>query len=136
MAGVNAIRVRFEGLQALDRALRRADLDLHALLRANLIEAADVVAHEAQSIAEQKGLRRSGDMIRLIQPFAGVGRAGVRSTSRHRGYPYPKRLEFEGRGGNSYGPDASLLPALDEKQGELEARADVLLDRFVEVAAS
>jgi hypothetical protein len=124
------IIVRFEGLAALDRALKRCDLNLRAGLRAELIDAADVVAQEAQSIASSKGLRQSGDLIRKIRAFAGVGRAGVRSTAVHRGFAYPRRLEFEGRGGSTYGPRATLLPALEAKTDEVEAKAEGLLDKF------
>lgn len=129
---VNDVRVSFQGLAALDRALGKADKNLRSGLRDDLREVAGVVAQEAQSIAEQKGLRRSGDLIRKITPFALTGRAGVRSTSIHRGYAYPRRLEFEGRGGNAYGPDASLLPALDAKGAELFDLANRLLDKFAD----
>lgn len=125
------IVARFSGLRELDRALGVASKDLRAVLRQDLKEVAEVVAEEARRIAEEKGLVRSGDMIRKIQPFAYTGRAGVRSSSIHRGYRYPRRLEFEGRGSDSYGPKASLLPALDEKQEDLFIAAEALLDRLM-----
>lgn len=130
MAGVNSIRVQFQGLAALDRALGKADKNLRTGLRAELREDAQVVADEAKRIAEQKGLHRSGDLIRLIRPFALTGRAGVRSSAIHRSFPYPRRLEFENRGTAKYGPDATLLPALDAKEDELAARSELLLERF------
>lgn len=120
----------FKGLKALDRALGKADVDLRAGLREQLRSDAEIVAEEARTIASRKGLRRSGDLIRLIRPFALTGKAGVRSSAVHRGFRYPRRLEFEGRGGNTYGPRASLLPALEAKEAEIEARAETLLDRF------
>lgn len=123
--------VGFSGLRQLDRALGRADKDLRTILRLDLKEIAEEVAAEARSIAEQKGLVRSGDLISHIQPFAYSGRAGVRSSSVHRGYAYPRRLEFQGRDGDTYGPDATLLPALDEKKDDLFVRAEALLDRLV-----
>lgn len=129
---VNDVRISLQGIAALDRALGKADKNLRSGLRDDLKEVAGVVAAEAQSIAEQKGLRRSGDLIRKITPFAFVGRAGVRSTSIHRGYAYPRRLEFEGRGSNTYGPNASLLPALDAKGDELFDLASRLLDKFAD----
>lgn len=129
---INDIHVSFQGLAALDRALAKADVNLRAGLRVELKAVAGVVATEAQSIAEQKGLVRSGDLIRKIQPFAFIGRAGVRSTSIHRGYAYPRRLEFEGRGSDTYGPDATLLPALEAKGDELFDLASRLLDKFAE----
>lgn len=129
---MDRIVVRFQGLRALDRALGKADVDLRTGLRVELRTVAGVVAKEAQRIAEQKGLRRSGDLIRRIQPFALTGRAGVRSTSVHRGFPYPRRLEFENRGGSSYGPRATVLPAMDAKEDELVTLSEGLLDRFAE----
>jgi hypothetical protein len=124
--------IRFEGLKEFDRALGRADKEQRKRLRAGLKDIAEVVASEARSIAESKGLRQSGDLIRGIRPFAGVGRAGVRSSARHRGYPYPRRIEFEDRGGSTFGPRANVIPAVDAKANEALARADRLLDRIVD----
>lgn len=123
---------RFEGLADLDRALGIANRNLQAGLREELRHIADEVADEAQRIASQKDLRRSGDLIRKIRPFAAGGRAGVRSGAIHRGYPYPRRLEFESRGSNTYGPRATLLPALDAKTPDVQAGAERLLDRFAD----
>jgi hypothetical protein len=123
--------VRFRGLREFDRALGKANKDLRTILRRDLKEIAAVVAVEARAIAEDKGLRRSGDLISHIQPFAYTGRAGVRSSAIHRGYAYPRRLEFEGRGADEFGPRASLLPAVEAKQEILFASAEALLDRLV-----
>lgn len=134
--GINEIRVSIEGLDALDRALGKADKSLRAGLRKDLKEVVEIVAEDARSIVERKGLRQSGDLIKGIRAFALTGRAGVKSTAIHRGCGYPKRLEFEGRGGNKFGPNASLLPAVNEKSSELETRAEQLLDRFASDFAS
>lgn len=123
--------VTFGGLREFDRALGKANKDLRTILRKDLKEVAEVTAERAREIAEQKGLVRSGDLVRKIQPFALVRGAGVRSSSVHRDYRYPRRLEFEGRGMNRYGPRASLYPAVDETKGEVFARAEKLLDRLV-----
>lgn len=123
--------VRIGGLRDFDRALGKADKDLRTVLRNDLKEIAMVVAEEAVTIAEQKGLVRSGDMVRRIAPFSLVRGTGVRSSSRHRGYAYPRRLEYEGRNGDEYGPNASLLPAVEAKKDELFALADGLLDRLM-----
>lgn len=128
--------VRFSGLRELDRALGKADKDLRTILRDDLKEVAEIVAVEARRIAQEKGLVRSGDMIRKIQPFSLVKGTGVRSSSIHRGYRYPRRLEFQGRDGEPYGPDASLLPAVDAKQAEVFAKAQLLLDRLMVDLAS
>lgn len=124
--------VRFKGLKELDRALGKADKELRSGLRTTLREIADTVAVEARSIAESKGLRESGDLIRGIKPFALMGRAGVRSGAVHRGFAYPNRLEFEGRKGNSWGPRASLYPALERKQDDVNLKAERLLDRIAD----
>lgn len=123
--------VRFDGLRQLDRALGKANKDLRTILRKDLKDVAEVAAVRAREIAEEKDLRRSGDLIRKIQPFALVRGAGVRSSSVHRDYRYPRRLEFEGRGTNEYGPNATLLPAVEEVKGEIYLKAESLLDRLM-----
>ncbi|HXO86436.1 MAG TPA: hypothetical protein VN803_13030 [Gemmatimonadales bacterium] len=123
--------VRFDGLRELDRALGRTNKDLRTVLRRDLKEVAEVVAVEARQIAQQKGLVRSGDLVRMIQPYALVRGAGVRSSALHRGYRYPRRLEYEGRDGGAYGPDATVLPAVEHKQAELYAKAEELLDKLM-----
>lgn len=123
--------VRFDGLRELDRALGKADKDLQKILRQDLMEVASVVAEYARGLAQQKGLVRSGDLIYGIDPFANASGAGVRSSAIHRGFRYPRRLEFEGRGSNVYGPRATLLPAFDLGQGEALQNAENLLDRLM-----
>ena len=123
--------VRFDGLRELDRALGRTNKDLRTKLRADLKQDAEVVAVEARNIAVSKGLYRTGDLVRGIQPFALVRGAGVRSSAVHRGYRYPRRLEYQDRGAEPYGPDATLLPAVENKKAEIIARADALLDRLM-----
>jgi hypothetical protein len=123
--------VRFDGLRELDRALGRTNKDLRAILRRDLKQDAEIVAVEARQIARSKGMVRSGDLVRMIQPFALVRGAGVRSSAVHRGYRYPRRLEYEDRGGGEYGPHATLLPAVEAKKAEIIARAELLLDRLM-----
>lgn len=125
------VGARFTGLREFDRALAKADKDLHKILRADLKEAASVVAEYARGIAQEKGLRRSGDLIFGIDPFALASGTGVRSSAIHRGFRYPRRLEFEGRGSNTYGPRATLLPAFDLGEGEALQNAENLLDRLM-----
>jgi hypothetical protein len=124
--------IRFEGLREFDRTLSRADKGLHKHLRTALKDIAELVASEARGIASSKNLRDSGDLISGIKPFAAAGRAGVRSSARHRGYPYPRRLEFQGRGGSTFGPRASVIPAVDAKADQAIKRADSLLDRLMD----
>lgn len=86
-----------------------------------------MVAVEARAIAEQKNLRQSGDLIRGIRPFARTGSAGVRSGATHRGYPYPKRLEYDPRLGGAH-----LNPALDRKESEVYERMERLLEEIAD----
>lgn len=122
---------RFSGLRELDRALGRTDKDLRTILRNDLRAVAEIVAAEARHIAHEKDLVDSGDLVRMIQPFALVRGAGVRSSATHRGYRYPRRLEYENRDGAEYGPHATVLPAVEEKKGEVYAKAELLLDRLM-----
>jgi hypothetical protein len=125
---MSEVGVRFRGLKALDRALSKADKSLRTKLRDRLREAADIVAVEAREIAESKGLRDSGDLIRGIQPYALTGRAGVRSGAVHDGFAYPRRLEYEGGAGGAYGPRAHLNPAVERKENEILSHMEGLLD--------
>lgn len=124
------IGVRLHGLKALDRALGKADKNLRKNLRNELRSVAGEVAVKARTIAEAKGLRKSGDLIRGIRPFALSGRAGVRSSASHGGYEYPRRLEFEGRGSGRTGPRASLYPAVEASEGEIERGIERVLDNL------
>lgn len=126
------IRFTFKGLRALDRALGKADKNLRTALRGDLKTVAGQVARKAQDIAEQKGLRETGDLIAGIRPYALTGRAGVKSTAVHRGYPYPLRLEYGRRMGYRYGPDASLNPAVEASRSEIERGLEVVLDHLAD----
>lgn len=128
---MSEVGVRFRGLRELDRALGKADRTLRSGLRARLREAGQVVAVKARQIAESKGLRDSGDLIRSIRPFAVTGRAGVRASATHHGYAYPMRLEFEARAGGTYGPRAFLNPAVEAKEHEIVEG----MSRFLDVVA-
>jgi hypothetical protein len=119
---------RIRGLRELDRALRRADKDLHDRLRTRLRAIATEVAAEARAIAGRKGLRKSGDLIAGIKPFVRAGSAGVRSTAVHDGYDYPRRLEYEARGAQPFGPRATLGPAAADPHNNAIEMAERLLD--------
>lgn len=119
--------VRFRGLKELDRALGKADKTLRKELRGRLREAAGVVSVEARAIAASKGLRDSGDLIRGIRPFVRTGSAGVRSGAMHRGYAYPKRLEYDPRLNGAH-----LNPAVTRKEAEIHERMERLLDEIAD----
>ena len=131
MAQVEAIRV--EGLGPLVRDLGRMRKELRKGLQDELKDAAEVVAERARSIAEEKGLRVSGDHVAGIRTFAKTAVVGVRAGATHRGFAYGKRLEYEGRGGGSYGPRASLLPALEQTRDQVVRRVDGVLGRVEDI---
>lgn len=132
MAKKPVVGVHFEGLAAFQRALRKADTRAAAFVKLGFKAVAADVAADARTVAESKGLRKSGDLIRGIVPFSQIGRAGVRSRAKHDGFNYPKRLEYEGRGGGRYGPNASLIPAVDEAEPRIERAAEEVLNQMVD----
>jgi hypothetical protein len=125
---------RFAGLRQLDRALGMSNKALRKVLRDRLRDAAGIVVAESKALAEAKHLRRSGDMIASIRPFAAgasgrrSGSAGVQVTARHGGYAYPRRLEYQGRAGGPYGPLAFVNPAIEAKGDEIVADLARVLD--------
>lgn len=118
------------GLKELDRALGKADKNLRTDLRDRLRDVADTVASEARNVARSKGLRDSGDLIAGIKPYVVSGGAGVRSSAVHRGFAYPNRLEFENRFGGVYGPRASLFPAIERSQKDIERDLEQVLEHL------
>jgi hypothetical protein len=124
--------VEVKGLKELDKALGRADKELRKELRGKLKNVADVVAQEARSIAAQKTKKRTGALVRGIKPFSLSGKAGVRSSAVHGGFPYPKRLEFEGRRGAKFGPRASLNPAVDRNEDRLYKATEQALNEMAQ----
>jgi hypothetical protein len=131
MAGSRSpVDFQVKGLKELDRALGKADKNLRKNLRDHLRDVAGDVATKAREVASSKGLRQSGDLIGGIKPYALTGKAGVRSTAAHGGFAYPRRLEFEGRGGGPWGPRASLNPAVQASAGDIERGIERVLDQI------
>lgn len=124
---MSEVGVRFQGLRELDRALGKADRTLRDGLRDRLRDAGQVVAVEARSIVQSKQLVASGDLLRSIRPFAVSGRAGVRASARHRGFPYPQRLEYEDGGRRAF-----LNPAVDRKETQIMRNMEHLLDQVAD----
>lgn len=130
--------VRVEGIRELVQAFGRIDRGLRGELQSELRELADSVARRAQAIAEQKGLRKSGDLIRTIRPAVRGTVALVRAGATHRGFNYPRRLEYEGGRRASSDPTwfrapgsrSFLAPALDDKTEDVVAGVEDLLDRL------
>lgn len=122
------VAARIDGLAEFQRALRKADKRLAAFVRVGFREVAAEVATEARAIAEGKGLRESGDLIAGIAPFSRQGGAGVRSRAIHRGFNYPRRLEYE-----SDGLRATLGPAVIKHSPQAEAKAAAVLEAIVDI---
>jgi hypothetical protein len=108
------IGLEVQGLRELQRALRKADRDLLTGLRSKLRGVAAITATEARALAAAKTQRGTGDLIRGIKPFVVAGGTGVRSSAIHRGFAYPRRLEFEhgGRRASLYPAYQRTLPAV------------------------
>jgi hypothetical protein len=138
------VSIEVEGIHDFNSALGRIDRRLQRELTAGMREIAGKVARRAQAIAEEKGLRQSGALIRGIKPGVRSGGAVVRETAlRMTGkgapYKYPGIYEFGGgkrpegsapsfRGA---GPRAFLKPAADdEREGGVQIVTS-LLDRLI-----
>ena len=68
---------------------------------------------KAQAEAERKGLRASGELIRLIKPSATNVAVAVVASAKRAGFSYPSVYEYGGRGKvNATGPRAFLRPGL------------------------
>jgi hypothetical protein len=126
--------VQVRGLRQLDRALGATDKALRRKLRDRLKQAAAIAAEATRELIESKDLIESGDMLGSVRPFAAgatgrkPGSGGVIVSATHRGYAYPKRLEYEGRDSSGYGPRAFVHPAIQEVSGEIVADLTHLLD--------
>ncbi len=123
-------RVRIEGLREFRAALRKIDPVLNKGLREGLKDAAQIVAYEAQRRAPV----RSGATRASVRAFATGNRAGVRVLARRAsraypaGYPYPRRLEYEGGGRRAF-----VGPALEAKRDEVVRRLEYALDDVAEI---
>lgn len=140
-----ASAVEIEGLREFRAALRRIDPALNKGVREGLKDAAQIVAYEARRRAPV----RSGMLRSSIKGFASGNRAGVRVTARRispsypGGYPYPRRIEFEGGvagtirgvGGTTAGPRAFVAPALEAKREEVIRRLNFVIDDVAEIWA-
>lgn len=118
--------IRVEGLRETTAALGRLDPELRKGMRKELRGIGRLVSDEARSIAG--GFAQTGDTRRGVKPTVRGTTAIVRSTASHRGFNYPRRLEFEtgGRG------RPHLAPALDRKRGQVVERIEELVDRVID----
>ncbi len=135
MAAPTAIRV--EGLAELRAVLRRIDPALNKGVREALRDGSQIVAYEVQRRAPV----RSGRLVGSVRAFTSGNRAGVRvnatraSRAYPGGYPYPRRIEYEGSGGNraGSGPRAFVRPAFDATRDRVVRRFEYVLDDISEI---
>ena len=120
--------VQVKGLRELQRDFRKMSKDLAGDLRKRLKGIGQIVADEAQRIAAARGLKDSGDLIRLIRPTVKANAVSIRASAKRRGFNYPVRYEL----GDRQRP--FLVPARERKQPEvirrLEDMVDDLADRY------
>ena len=125
-----AAAIRIEGLAEFRAALRRCDPALAKGVREGLKDAAQIVAYEAKRRAPV----RSGMLKGSVRSFAAGNRAGVRVNARRvsagypGGYPYPRRIEFEGGGARAF-----VAPALEAKRDEVVRRLGYVIDDIGEI---
>ena len=115
-------------MRELQRDFRKMSKDLAGDLRKRLKGIGQIVADEAQRIAAARGLKDSGDLIRLIRPTVKANAVSIRASAKRRGFNYPVRYEL----GDRQRP--FLVPARERKQPEvirrLEDMVDDLADRY------
>jgi hypothetical protein len=150
--------VELEGLSELRKTLRRIDANVYSAgssigpdgftkgpVRLNLaVTAFRDHLREAATIVSDEGRRRAprhtGKLIGSIRPRVRgdtglvVALAVKKSQMYPRGYRYPRRIEYEGSGGNraGYGPRAFLGPALEAKADEVAKKMEGVLDAIAD----
>lgn len=90
------------GYSEMMRAINRMEKTTKKKAKSLLKEVGRMVATEAQSIARQKGLVRTGNLVRSIKPSVTVSTARIvesalsYSGGQTKGFPYPKIYEYGG----------------------------------------
>lgn len=120
--------VEIKGLKELQRDLRRADAGLPKALREGFKDVGKMVAKEAQSIAEGKGLVLTGRLVRSIRPSVRGMTAVIRATAQQRGFNYPVRYEFGDR------KRPFLVPAVSRKEGQVVTDLEEVVNRVLKEA--
>jgi len=114
--------VRVRGLRELNRAFKQVDADLRKELRRELREAGALVADEARSLFEPVDpASAAGYKVRVRQRGVAVEQSRRRTTGLH---PEFGLLQM----------DRALLPALDDKQDEVVAKVEDILDHVGDAA--
>lgn len=119
--------IAVEGLAELNKVFAKLDKATKKEMRDKLKSVGKIVADEAKSRAQARGLVKSGKLIRQIRPQVRTRAVVVEATALKRspaypsGYNYPKRYEYEKDGARAF-----MRPALEAKQSEV-------IDRFEEI---
>lgn len=122
--------MRVRGLRELQRGLLKADARVAKFLKGEFKASAGKVAEDARRRAPV----RTGRLRAGIRPFATQKAVGVRSTAvADDGFEYPRRLEFEDRGSDPWGPRASLYPAAADAEETIEEDASRILNSLVDL---
>ena len=121
------ITVEVEGVARTLAAFKTFQGNVAKGMKLELKAAAGLVATEAKKIAEAKGLRDTGDLIKSIRPGFKSSYAYVGDKAMHMGgpYNYPARYEY-GQGGAR----AFLRPALDAKRAEVMAATEAMIAKY------
>ena len=105
--------IAFDDYKKVVKGLKLLDTGLDSELKKGLKAVGKKVATKAQAEAERKGLRASGELIRLIKPSATNVAVAVVASAKRAGFSYPSVYEYGGRGKvNATGPRAFLRPGL------------------------
>lgn len=118
--------IEVHGVNETIRAFQRVDAKVARELRTSFGRVAEPVVDQAQANVRRLRLVKSGDMLRKFRVSVRRGEAVVRNTSRHRGYDYPRKIEYTDR--------SFLRSALDTSRREVlaafEQWVDDTLDTF------
>lgn len=105
--------IAFDDYKKVVKGLKLLDTGLDSELKKGLKAVGAKVATKAKAEAERKGLRASGELIRLIKPSATNKAVSVVASAKRAGFSYPAVYEYGGRGKvNATGPRAFLRPGL------------------------
>ena len=124
----SAATIRVEGLSELRRSFRKMEGDAPKEYRERIKSIAGIVADEAKTIAERKGLEDTGKLIRSIKPGTRGTTGLVRASAKRSGYPYPAVWEYRQDGkGRPF-----LRPALEDKADDVIDELGSMLDDLAE----
>ena len=133
MAGRNYVgsTVAVRGLDQLVRDFGKVSDQLKRDVQRELQDIALIVSDQAKENARSEGLDKSGRLIKGIRPRVRGATAIVedRAKSKGRRFPYPGIYEF-GVSGRDRRRRPFLVPALDQKQGDVMRGLEDMLDRL------